>query len=39
MAKNGVDGVYDDDPRTNKKAKLFNKEFINIPYTTQYNLS
>ena len=23
IAKNGVDGVYDDDPRTNKKAKLF----------------
>ena len=23
MAKNGVDGVYDDDPRTNKKAKMF----------------
>jgi uridylate kinase len=21
MAKNGVDGVYDDDPRTNPKAK------------------
>lgn len=23
VAKNGVDGVYDDDPRTNKKAKMF----------------
>ncbi|MCE2928262.1 MAG: UMP kinase [Candidatus Caenarcaniphilales bacterium] len=25
MAKNGVDGVYDDDPRTNKNAKKINK--------------
>ena len=23
VAKNGVDGVYDDDPRTNKKAKMY----------------
>ena len=25
MAKNGVDGVYDKDPRTNKDAKRFTK--------------
>ena len=25
MAKNGTDGVYDSDPRTNKDAKLYNE--------------
>lgn len=25
MAKNGVDGVYDSDPKTNKEAKRFAK--------------
>ena len=25
MAKNGVDGVYDDDPRVNKNAKKYDK--------------
>ena len=25
MAKNGVDGIYDDDPKTNPNAKKFDK--------------